>query len=492
MEDFGKTAKGTPVKKITIRPKLPEKLASGSDGEVWSGVRAVFLNYGAVLHQLWIPGHTDTNGKKTTSLTLADVVLGYPDVSGYEINKPFHGAIVGRVAGRISNARLCIPYELDPSMNGFYRLTDNMKKLHCHHGGTFGLSKRTWEILELKSDSVKFKIFSPDGDEGFPGNLTVYVTYRITVNSEEKIELSIDYFACVADGITPLSLTNHTYYNLAGHLAGPEALDRHIACIAADRLLETEGDLIPTGRIQRVEDVDGADLRKPVSLKDGLQKIQPAPFQGYDEYYIFNQIPPDEAKVTVSEPNSGRRVEAFSDQLGVQFYTGNCLEPKTDPVGKNGYSYPQHSGFCIELHGFPDAVNKPNFPQCFIIPNGKPYTQKSKYTLVILLFLQRSRTREAKAQAQLAELSLVRSRLLAIAACDAQQARVQNTDHLQRILDMIHAQLYNGMMARITDNDAVSESFAATSGVKQGYLLALTLFSLMFSAILTDANSYER
>ncbi|BHF61457.1 hypothetical protein SprV_0100443100 [Sparganum proliferum] len=243
----------------------------------------------------------------------------------------------------------------------------------------FGLSKRTWEILELKSDSVKFKIFSPDGDEGFPGNLTVYVTYRITINSEEKIELSIDYFASVAGGITPLSLTNHTYYNLAGHLAGPEALDRHIACIAADRLLETEGDLIPTGRIQRVEEVDGADLRKPVSLKNGLQKIQPAPYQGYDEYYIFNQIPPDEAKVTVSEPNSGRRVEAFSDQLGIQFYTGNCLEPKTDPVGKNGYSYPQHSGFCIELHGFPDAVNKPNFPQCFITPHGKPYTQKSKY-----------------------------------------------------------------------------------------------------------------
>ncbi|KAL7063109.1 hypothetical protein AAHC03_0210 [Spirometra sp. Aus1] len=364
MEDFGKTAKGIPVKRITIRPKLPEKLTSGSDGEVWSGVRAVFINYGAVLQQLWIPGHTDTGGKKKTPLTLADVVLGYPDIGSYEKNVPYHGAIVGRVAGRISNARFAIPYELDPTMTGVYRI---------------GLSNRPWEIAEQKPESVKFKIFSPDGEDGFPGNLTVYVTYRIVVNSEEKIELSIDYFASVTDAICPLNLTNHTYFNLAGHRAGPEALDRHVACIAADRILETEPDLMPTGRILKAGKVDGTDLRKPVGLKDGLRKIHPAPFQGFDDYYIFNQMPEEEAKMTVSEPNSGRRVEVFSDQPGVQFYTGNCLEPKTDPVGKDGYSYPPHSGFCMELQGFPDAVNRANFPKTFVLPNGKPYIQKTKF-----------------------------------------------------------------------------------------------------------------
>ncbi|BHF61454.1 hypothetical protein SprV_0100442800 [Sparganum proliferum] len=379
MEDFGKTAKGIPVKRITIRPKLPEKLASGSDSEVWSGVRAVFINYGAVLQQLWIPGHTDTGGKKKTPLTLADVVLGYPDIGSYEKNVPYHGAIVGRVAGRISNARFAIPYELDPTMTGVYRLPKNLKKQHCLHGGTVGLSNRPWEIAEQKPESVKFKLFSLDGEDGFPGNLTVYVTYRMTVNSEDKIELSIDYFASVTDAICPLNLTNHTYFNLAGHRAGPEALDRHIACIAADRLLETEPDLMPTGRIQKVGKVDGTDLRKPVSLKDGLRKIHPAPFQGFDDYYIFNQMPEEEAKMTVSEPNSGRRVEVFSDQLGVQFYTGNCLEPKTDPVGKDGYSYPPHSGFCMELQGFPDAVNRANFPKTFVLPNGRPYSQKTKF-----------------------------------------------------------------------------------------------------------------
>nr|VZI20737.1 unnamed protein product [Spirometra erinaceieuropaei] len=379
MEDFGKTAKGIPVKRITIRPKLPEKLTSGGDSEVWSGVRAVFINYGAVLQQLWIPGHTDTGGKKKTPLTLADVVLGYPDIGSYEKNVPYHGAIVGRVAGRISNARFAIPYELDPTMTGVYRLPKNLKKQHCLHGGTIGLSNRLWEIAEQKPESVKFKIFSPDGEDGFPGNLTVYVTYRITVNSEEKIELSIDYFASVTDAICPLNLTNHTYFNLAGHRAGPEALDRHIACIAADRILETEPDLMPTGRIQKAGKVDGTDLRKPVGLKDGLRKIHPAPFQGFDDYYIFNQMPEEEAKMTVSEPNSGRRVEVFSDQPGVQFYTGNCLEPKTDPVGKDGYSYPPHSGFCMELQGFPDAVNRANFPKTFVLPNGKPYIQKTKF-----------------------------------------------------------------------------------------------------------------
>ncbi|KAL7063110.1 hypothetical protein AAHC03_0210 [Spirometra sp. Aus1] len=457
MEDFGKTAKGIPVKRITIRPKLPEKLTSGSDGEVWSGVRAVFINYGAVLQQLWIPGHTDTGGKKKTPLTLADVVLGYPDIGSYEKNVPYHGAIVGRVAGRISNARFAIPYELDPTMTGVYRLPKNLKKQHCLHaegldrkpgtpkwsqmpyhsiveeldrksdslkrcqmpyhsaialtsanlfqrlvvpearrkGGLFdpfvrlavvsaisqriGLSNRPWEIAEQKPESVKFKIFSPDGEDGFPGNLTVYVTYRIVVNSEEKIELSIDYFASVTDAICPLNLTNHTYFNLAGHRAGPEALDRHVACIAADRILETEPDLMPTGRILKAGKVDGTDLRKPVGLKDGLRKIHPAPFQGFDDYYIFNQMPEEEAKMTVSEPNSGRRVEVFSDQPGVQFYTGNCLEPKTDPVGKDGYSYPPHSGFCMELQGFPDAVNRANFPKTFVLPNGKPYIQKTKF-----------------------------------------------------------------------------------------------------------------
>ncbi|VDN08884.1 unnamed protein product [Dibothriocephalus latus] len=379
MEDFGKTAKGSPVKKITIRPKLPENLASGSDSEVWNGVRAIVINYGAVLQQLWIPGHTDTGGKKKTPLTLADVVLGFPDISSYEKNVPYHGAIVGRVAGRISNARFAIPYELDPTMAGVYRLPKNLKKQHCLHGGTVGLSNRLWDIAEQKSDSVKFKIFSPDGEDGFPGNLTVYVTYRISVSSEERIELSIDYFASVADAICPLNLTNHTYFNLAGHRAGPEALDRHIACIAADRMLETEPDLFPTGRIQKAGKVDGTDLRKPTGLKEGLRKIHPAPFHGYDDYYIFNQIPDEEAKMSVSEPNSGRRVEVFTDQPGVQFYTGNCLDPKTDPTGKDGYSYQPHSGFCMELQGFPDAVNRSNFPKNFVLPNGKPYIQKTKF-----------------------------------------------------------------------------------------------------------------
>ncbi|VDL85708.1 unnamed protein product [Schistocephalus solidus] len=379
MEDFGKTAKGIVVKKITLRPKVPEKLTSGSDSEVWNGVRAVFINYGAILQQLWIPGHTDTGGKKKTPLTLADVVLGYPDIGSYEKNAPYHGAIVGRVAGRISNGRFAIPYELDPTMNGVYRLPRNLKKQHCLHGGTIGLSNRLWEIMEQKPDSVKFKIFSPDGEDGFPGNLTVYVTYRISISSEEQTELSIHYFASVADAICPLNLTNHTYFNLAGHRAGPEGLDRHIACIAADRMLETEPDLTPTGRIQKAGKVDGTDLRKPVSLKEGLRKIHPAPFQGYDEYYIFNQIPEEEAKMSVLEPNSGRCVEVFSDQPGVQFYTGNCLDPKTDPVGKDGYSYPPHSGFCMELQGFPDAVNRSNFPKTFVLPNGKPYIQKTKF-----------------------------------------------------------------------------------------------------------------
>lgn len=139
MEDWGKTGKGIPVKRVTLRPKLSEKLSTGSDAEAWNKVRAVIINYGAAIQQLWVPGFTDTGGRKKNGLSTADVVLGYPDVASYEKNPVYHGVIVGRVAGRISNAKFTIPIELDPSISTAYKLSKNQQKKHCLHGGTYVL-----------------------------------------------------------------------------------------------------------------------------------------------------------------------------------------------------------------------------------------------------------------------------------------------------------------------------------------------------------------
>ena len=136
MEEWGMTSRGVPIKRITIRPKLSEKFANRPDSEAWTKVRAAIISYGAVIQQLWIPGFTDTGGHKKTNLVVADIVLGYPDIASYEKNPPYHGAVVGRVAGRISNAKFTIPIELDPTISTVLKLPKNQLKKHCLHGGT--------------------------------------------------------------------------------------------------------------------------------------------------------------------------------------------------------------------------------------------------------------------------------------------------------------------------------------------------------------------
>lgn len=377
MQSFGKTSDGVETFAVTIKPKLPESLKTGPDAKVLEECRAVFISYGACMQQLWLPGKTDTKGKQSQALTLADCVLGYPDIASYEKNVPYQGACVGRVAGRIGNGRFSIPIELDPSISTMYKIPRNLKNAHCLHGGLVGLTYRPWEVVEVKSDSVKFSVESPHGDDGFPGTLTVYVTYKLAINDEFGIDLHMDYHATISGGICPINLTNHAYYNLSGHLSGPSAMDRHVVCLQADKMCELEGELFPTGRMMNVGKVPGTDLRKPTALKKSLTMIHPPPFQGFDDFYAFKELPESEPKITVKDPVSGRKLELFTDQLGVQFYSGNFLDPKTDPKGKDGFSYPQHSGLCMEAQGYPDAVNRNNFPKMFIAP-GKPYAQDRK------------------------------------------------------------------------------------------------------------------
>lgn len=232
---------------------------------------------------------------------------------------------------------------------------------------------------------MKLKVTSIDGEDGFPGSLTVCVTYKLSVNEEDqRVALSIDYFASITDAICPINLTNHTYFNLAGHLSGPEGINRHSVCIQSDKMCECDSEQIPTGRLVQVCKVDGTDFTQLTCLKEGLNMPNPL-HQGYDDYYVFRDLPADEPKVIISESSSRRRMEMFTDQLGVQFYTGNYLDPKTDPVGKDAYSYPCHAGLCLEAQGYPDAVNRSNFPKQFVTPTGMCYEQKTRYEFSISL-----------------------------------------------------------------------------------------------------------
>ncbi len=149
-------------------------------------------------------------------------------------------------------------------------------------------------------------------------------------------------------------------------------------------MCEFDPDHIATGRVIKVGRIDGTDLTQMTCLKEGLKKIHPAPNQGYDEFYVFRDLPTEDPKVCITEPNSGRKLELFTDQLGVQFYTGNYLDPKSDPTGKDTYNYPPHAGFCLAAQGFPDAVNRSNFPKQFIAPGGKTYTQKTKLVFSVM------------------------------------------------------------------------------------------------------------
>lgn len=209
--------------------------------------------------------------------------------------------------------------------------------------------------------------------------MTIFVTYTIVINAYDAIELHIDYFASIVDAICPINLTNHSYFNLCGHAAGPSAMDRHVVCIQADKMCEVDDDLIPTGNMQAVGTVPGTDLRKPTLLQKPLTMIGQPPHRGFDNFYAFKMLPPSEPKVVVTEAVSGRKLEMYTDQNGVQFYTGNFLNPKTDPVGKDSFGYAQHSGFCLEAQNYPDGVNRSNFPREFVTPQ-KPYTQRTCYT----------------------------------------------------------------------------------------------------------------
>src|SRR5579859_3111841 len=317
-----------------------------------NGLTASVMNYGATLVQLLTP---DRDGK------LTDITLGFNTLDGYvKHNSPYFGCIVGRCTNRIAHGR----FHLDGNE---YRLATNNGPHHLH-GGLKGFDKAFWlaETGGPESSSVMFSHRSPDGDEGYPGNLNVAVVYTLTHNNELAIEDT-----ATTDKPTPINLTNHSYFNLAG--AGT-ILD-HDLMIAGTQFVPVNDSLIPTGELHRVEGTP-MDFTKPTRIGQRLEQVGGDPI-GYDHCYAVGQ-PDGKLKFAAraSDPKSGRVLEVHTTQPGVQFYTGNFLNGRGS--GKSGIGYQQHAGFCLETQHFPDAINQPAFPSIVLHP-GETYSQKTTF-----------------------------------------------------------------------------------------------------------------
>jgi aldose 1-epimerase len=286
------------------------------------------------------------------------VVLGYPCLADYLLGNERQGAIMGRFVNRIGGAS----FTLDDTI---FRLTANDGP-NTIHGGHEGFDRRNWTVIAADvRDGVPFvtlEIVSPDGDQGFPGHVTVNVTY--TLHSDGR--LSICYAAQVSCP-TVLNLTNHAYFNLAGEGAG-QIID-HVFTINADHMLPVDENILPTGEIRHVEGTI-FDFRAPRSLADGIRMADPQILLGcgYDHCYrlapVRRDTPVFAARVT--EPSSGRMLEVYTTEPGIQLHSGNVLSGRFS--GNMGRTYRQSDGFCLEAQQFPDAPNRPQFPSCVVYP----------------------------------------------------------------------------------------------------------------------------
>ena len=321
------------------------------------GMEVAITNYGGIIVSVKVP---DRAGKP------GDVVLGFDKLDGYTATPPppYFGALIGRYGNRIGGAKFKLngtEYTL-PKNNG-----DN-----CLHGGKRGFDKVVWRAAPAAGGrSLELSYVSPDGEEGFPGNLTVQVTYSLNDNNELGIE-----YGATTDKLTVVNLTNHSYFNLAGQ--GEGDILGHQMMIAADQFTPVDKGLIPTGELRSVQGTP-FDFRQPTAIgaRIDADDEQLKFGQGYDHNFVLNRVGKGpELAARVTEPKSGRVMEVMTTEPGVQFYTGNFLDGSIH--GKGGKVYARRSGFCLETQHFPDSPNKPSFPSTSLRP-GQQYRTATVY-----------------------------------------------------------------------------------------------------------------
>jgi len=314
------------------------------------GVVIDVTNYGGSVVSILVP---DRDGE------VADVTLGYDSIEGYLTGNSHFGCLVGRFANRIAGGR----FRLD---GVDYELDRNNSPNHLH-GGADGFGRKVWDATPFcdgEGPGLDLTYTSPDGEEDYPGTLTVRVTYRLTKCNA----LRIDYRA-TTDKATPVNLTNHAYFNLAGHDSG-RILD-HEMMIAADRFTPINENLIPTGELLPVEGTP-LDFRTATAIglriNDDDEQLERA--GGYDHNYVFTKNPGSlEQAAIVTEPKSGRTMEVLTTEPGMQFYSGNFLDGTE--VGKDEAVYEERNGFCLETQHFPDSPNQPKFPSTILRPGDE-------------------------------------------------------------------------------------------------------------------------
>ena len=338
--------------------KAPFGSLSGQPVDIFTlrnanGIEVKAISYGAVITSIVTPDRTGKRG---------DVTLGFDTFDEYLKNTPFFGALVGRYANRIAKAR----FTLDGHT---YALAVNNGPNHLH-GGLEGFDKVLWkgEMANGKA-AVTFSRRSPDGEEGYPGNLDVRVTYTLT----DQDELVVDYHA-VTDKATPVNLTQHTYFNLAGDgdILG------HQLMIDADRYTPVDATLIPTGQLAPVAGTP-FDFRKPTAIGARIDQSDPQlkNGNGYDHNWVLNKKGQGrQLAARVVDPRSGRTLEVSTTEPGVQFYTGNFLDGTVK--GKGGRAYARRSGLCLETQHFPDSPNQPSFPSTILKP-GQEYKSETVF-----------------------------------------------------------------------------------------------------------------
>jgi aldose 1-epimerase len=291
---------------------------------------------------------------------LGDIVLGFDDVTGYESgDNQYFGCTTGRVCNRIKKGEF--------TLDGYtYVLATNNEPNHLHGGAVRSLDKVHWqgEVVEAGSarQAVRFTYLSRDGEEGYPGNLQISVTY--TLSSDDSLRID---FAATTDRRTPVNLTNHAYWNLAG-AGAPTALD-HKLCIDAPNYTPTDDTLIPTGAIAPVLGT-ALDFARPVPIGLRIEQLVATPARGYDHNYVLTEADGLRRAAVLAHEASGRSLTVQTTAPGLQFYSGNYLRGQR---GKNGKTYGKHSAICLEPQHFPDSVNQPRFPSTILEP-GKVYS----------------------------------------------------------------------------------------------------------------------
>jgi aldose 1-epimerase len=343
---FGKLPDGTTVDIYTLRNR--------------HGLEVEITNYGGAVVSLRTP---DRRGR------MADIVLGYPDPPGYVNDTSYFGALIGRYANRIAQGKF--------TLNGVeYQLAKNNGVNHLH-GGVRGFNKVLWETREVPHTggaALKLTYLSKDNEEGYPGNLTVTVTYVLS----DADELRIEYLA-TTDKETIINLTHHSYFNLAG--AGAGDVLGHQVKINADRFTPVDETLIPTGELKAVKGTP-FDFSRATAIGGRINEAddQLVLGKGYDHNFVLNKKGKElSLAASAYEPASGRAMEMWTTEPGMQLYTGNFLDKVH---GKAGKIYNYRGGLCFEAQHFPDSPNKPSFPSTVLKP-GQRYTQTTVYKFMV-------------------------------------------------------------------------------------------------------------